>query len=69
MPKLTKQIVKATEIRDRDYIIFDSDIPGFGLRLFRSGKRPYMVRYSFGRKFRRMILGLHGLMSFQRACA
>ena len=69
MPKPTKRIVKATEIRDRDYIIFDSDIPGFGLRLFHSGKRSYMVRYRFGRKFRRMILGLHGIMSSRRACA
>ena len=67
MPKLTKRIVEATEIRDKDYIIFDSDIPGFGLRVLRSGKRSYMVQYRVGRSSRRMSLGLHGILTPQRA--
>jgi integrase len=67
MPKLTKRIVEAAEIRDKDYIIFDSDIPGFGLRVLRSGKRSYMVQYRVGRRSRRMSLGLHGILTPQRA--
>jgi len=61
MPKLTKRVVEATEIRDKDYIIFDNDIPGYGLRVLRSGKRSYMIQYRVGRKTRRMSLGLHGI--------
>jgi integrase len=67
MPKLTKRIVEAAEIRDKDYIIFDSDIPGFGLRVLRSGKRSYLVQYRVGRRSRRMSLGLHGILTPQRA--
>jgi integrase len=67
MPKLTKRIVEATEIRDKDYIIFDSDIPGFGLRVLRSGKRSYLVQYRVGRRSRRMSLGLHGILTPQKA--
>ena len=67
MPKLTKRVVEATEIRDKDYIIFDNDIPGFGLRVLRSGKRSYMIQYRVGRKTRRMSLGLHGILTPEKA--
>ena len=67
MPKLTKRVVEATEIRDKDYIIFDNDIPGFGLHVLRSGKRSYMIQYRVGRKTRRMSLGLHGILTPERA--
>jgi hypothetical protein len=58
MPKITKRLVEAAEIRDKDYIIFDCEIPGFGIRILPSGKRSYLVQYRVGRKFRRMSLGL-----------
>ena len=67
MPKLTKRIVEAAEIRDKDYIIFDNDIPGFGLRVLRSGKRSYLIQYRVGRRSRRMSLGMHGILSSQSA--
>ncbi|CDL00977.1 Putative integrase protein [Magnetospirillum gryphiswaldense MSR-1 v2] len=54
MPKITKRIVEAAEPREKDYIIFDSDLPGFGIRILPSGKRSYMVQYRAGRTFRRM---------------
>ena len=42
MPKLTKRTVDATEIRSADYVLWDEDLPGFGLRVFKSGKRSYL---------------------------
>ena len=60
MSKITKRLVEAAEVRDKDYIIFDSEIPGFGARILPNGKRSYLVQYRVGRKFRRMSLGLHG---------
>ena len=33
MPKITKRLVEATEVREKDYIIFDGEIPGFGIRV------------------------------------
>ena len=67
MPKLTKRIVEAAEARDKDYIIFDSDLPGFGIRILPSGKRSYLVQYRVGRSFRRMALGLHGILTTEKA--
>lgn len=67
MPKITKRLVESAEVRDKDYIIFDSDIPGFGARILPSGKRSYLVQYRIGRKFRRMSLGLHGILTTEKA--
>jgi integrase len=67
MPKITKRLVEAAEVRDKDYIIFDSEIPGFGVRILPSGKRSYLVQYRVGRKFRRMSLGLHGILTTEKA--
>jgi integrase len=38
-------------------IIFDDDVPGFGLRLRASGSRTFIVQYSLGGRQRRMSLG------------
>ncbi|MEQ8694092.1 MAG: site-specific integrase [Gammaproteobacteria bacterium] len=67
MPKITKRLVESAKVRDKDYIIFDSEIPGFGARILPSGKRSYLVQYRIGRKFRRMSLGLHGILTTERA--
>ena len=67
MPKLTKRIVEAAEPREQDYIIFDGDLPGFAVRILPSGRRSYMVQYRVGRSFRRMALGLHGVLTTEKA--
>ena len=33
MPKLTKRLLDAAEVRAVEYFIWDDDIPGFGLRV------------------------------------
>ena len=43
MAKLTKRVIDAAELREKDYVIWDDDLPGFGLRVFASGKRSYLI--------------------------
>ncbi len=38
MVKITKRVVDAAEAREKDYVIWDDELPGFGLRVFASGK-------------------------------
>jgi len=42
MTKLTKRTVDAADVRERDYFIWGDELPGFGLRVFTSGKRSYL---------------------------
>ncbi len=43
--KITKRIVDAAEPRDKRYTIFDSDLRGFGLRVFPSGQKSWVLEY------------------------
>ena len=67
MPKLSKKVVDAAGPKNKDYVIWDDDLPGFGLRVFRSGKRSYVLQYrSLGRS-RRYTIGLHGVWTPETA--
>lgn len=67
MTKLTKRVVDAAEIRDRDYFIWDDELPGFGLRVFASGKRSYLIQYRAAGRTRRYTIGLHGVWTPETA--
>src|SRR5262249_40935869 len=68
MPKLTKRFVESLEPGAVDQVIFDEELPGFGLRLFKSGKRSYVVQYRNAQgRSRRMTLGLHGKITADEA--
>jgi integrase len=67
MPKLTKRYIDALESRDSDYFAWDDDLPGFGLRVFASGKRSYLVQYRAAGRTRRFTIGLHGIWAPEQA--
>jgi len=67
MAKLTKRVVDAAESRTKDYVIWDDELPGFGLRVFTSGKRSYVIQYRLGKRSRRFTIGLHGVWTPERA--
>ena len=69
MPKLTKRIVDAAEARDQPYFLWCSDLPGFGVRVFPSGKRVYYADYrpKGGGSRKRMSLGQHGKLTTEEA--
>jgi integrase len=67
MTKLTKRIVDAADVREKDYFIWDDDLPGFGLRVFASGKRSYLIQYRSAGRTRRYSIGLHGVWTPETA--
>ena len=67
MPKITKRLVEAAEVREKDYIICDDELRGFALRVLPSGKRYYIVQYRIGTRYRRMSLGEHGVLTTEKA--
>ncbi len=60
MPKLTLRTVAAAQPQGRDYFLWDDDLPGFGLRIFGSGKRSYLIQYKAAGRTRRITIGPHG---------
>ncbi len=67
MPKLTKRIVDAAEAQAAEYFVWDSDIPGFGLRVLPSGRKGYVVQYRAGRRSRRISLGPSTVLTCEQA--
>lgn len=67
MPKLSKRVVDATDVREKDYVIWDDELPGFGLRVFASGKRSYVIQYRSKGRSRRFTIGLHGVWTPETA--
>lgn len=61
MSKITKRTVDQAKPKEKDYFLWDDTMPGFGLRVYPSGKKSYCVQYR-GRdnKQNRIALGLHG---------
>ena len=67
MAKLTKRIVDAAAVRKNDYFLWDDELPGFGLRVFASGKRSYLIQYRAAGRTRRYTIGLHGVWTPETA--
>lgn len=68
MPKLTKRTVDAAEIRSSRYVLFDDEVKGFGLRVFPSGEKSWIVEYrpnggGRGVSKRRFTLGSAGTLT------
>lgn len=61
--KITKKTVDASKPKDAEYFIWDDDLAGFGLRVFPSGKKTYVVQYRQHRRTRRMAIGPHGVFT------
>ncbi len=68
MPKLTKKVIDAADPREKPFFVWCSDLPGFGVRVFPSGRRVYYADYrtKIGTR-RRMSLGAHGKVTVDEA--
>ena len=69
MSKLTKRTVDRLEVTAEDYLTWDADLRGFGVRTYPSGKKTYLVQYRVGRRTRRITIGQHGALTSDEARA
>jgi len=60
-------LVEASPAAEVDYIIWDDELPGFGLRIFPSGKRSYIIQYRAQGRTRRFTIGKHGVWTPEMA--
>ena len=67
MPKLNKRMVDRAQARDKDYFLFDGELPGFGLRVTPAGVKSYMIQYRANGRTRRVTFGRHGVIGPQKA--
>ena len=64
---LTTRFVEALSASDREIVVWDRELPGFGLRVHPSGSKVYMVHKRSGGKSRRVTIGRHGVWSLDAA--
>jgi len=68
MPKLTKVVVEAAEARDKQYSLWCSELPGFGVYIQPTGNRTYFVDYRNAAGVRRRLtIGRHGKITAEQA--
>jgi integrase len=67
MPKLSKRSVEALRVQATNYIAFDAELPGFGVRIMPSGKRFFLVQYRRHGRTRRVMLGQFGPLTAEVA--
>jgi integrase len=63
MPKLTKRLVDSLAPDTKERIVWDDDLGGFGLRIYPTGRKVYVVQYRANGRTRRRNLGQHGVLT------
>lgn len=70
MPKLTQRLVEQASSVERETFVWDTDVPGFGLRLMPSGSKSFIVSLRIGGRGgqqRRRMLGKPSVLSVEVA--
>ncbi len=71
--KLTKRVVESIQATGQDLIVWDTELPGFGVRVRPSGRRTYLLKYRVGGgrtgTLRKPSIGTHGQITCDEARA
>ncbi len=67
MAKLTKRSIDALRPDGTDRLLWDDELPGFGVRVFPSGIKSYLIQYRAKGRTRRLTLGAHGVLTAKQA--
>ena len=63
MSKITKRTLDGLKPRTSDYLVWDDELPGFGVRVMPTGKASYVVQYRAGGQQRRNAFSAIGAMT------
>ena len=64
---LSNRVVDRLSVEGKDVIYWDRDLPGFGVRVYRSGARVYLVQGRGPGGSKRIAVGRHGVISADEA--
>jgi integrase len=67
MAKLTKTQIDNLKPGDGDYFVWCDALPGFGVRVWPSGRKTYVAQYRAGARTRRVKIGNHGALTVEEA--
>ena len=65
--ELTARLARESKAGEKDTILFDKGLPGFGLRIHPSGRKVWIVQARIQGRSRRMVIARYGEMSLARA--
>ena len=63
MPRITKRTVDAIKLHDRERVVWDDDLKGFGVRVHPSGRKVYIVKTRYQGRIIKMTIGPHDAVS------
>ena len=68
MPKLTKRDIDQAQAQDKEIFLWDSSLPGFGVRIKPTGIKSFVIQYRnrHGRS-RRVTIGRYGVITLEEA--
>ena len=64
---ISRRTVEALPIGDREAVYWDHELSGFGVRVYPTGAKVYVVQTRSGGKSRRVTIGRHGVLSAEQA--
>ena len=63
MPKITKRTVDAIKPQEREHVVWDADLKGFGVRVHPTGWKVYIVKTHYRGKSVKVTIGPHGAVT------
>jgi len=65
--RLLKRTIDALKIDGSDYVVWDTQLLGFGIRVSPNGRKTFLIQYRFHGKSKRVSLGKYGLVTVDEA--
>ena len=64
---ISKRTVEALPVGEQEAVFWDRELSGFGVRVYPSGSKVYLVQTRAGGRSRRVTIGRHGIVSAEQA--